>query len=503
MSEYPTVSRLAEEAYGVFDTATSRAKEIFQPTVRLGVTGLSRAGKTVFITSLIHNLIHGKRLPFFNAKYSGRISRVYLQPQPDDDVPRFSYEGHLESLTADRLWPESTRSISQLRLTIEYETANSWGKMFSPGKLNLDIIDYPGEWLLDLPLLSQDYATFCKNAVEMAKTYPRSDLSTRWLDLAQQIDPDADFQDPPIIELAAAFSDYLKDCKHDKRAFSTLPPGRFLLPGDLEGSPAVTFAPLLDIEDRTAKPNSMLAIMERRFESYKTKVIRPFYQNHFARLDRQVILIDALQALNAGREAVIDLERALGDILLSFNTGKNSFPANLFTRRIDKILVAATKADHLHHESHDHLQAIVQRLVNRALVKIDATGAEVDVLAMAAIRATKEATHKNGDEELQLIVGTPREGEQLGDETFDGKTQKAIFPGDLPENSDSIFKAVDSDDQQDFEDLSHINFVRFRPPLLKTKQSEKPTNSAQNSQVDIPHIRLDRALEFLIGDRLQ
>ncbi|MEP4152820.1 MAG: YcjX family protein, partial [Lentilitoribacter sp.] len=77
MSEYPTVSRLAEEAYGVFDTATSRAKEIFQPTVRLGVTGLSRAGKTVFITSLIHNLIHGKKLPFFNAKYSGRISRVY------------------------------------------------------------------------------------------------------------------------------------------------------------------------------------------------------------------------------------------------------------------------------------------------------------------------------------------------------------------------------------------------------------------------------------------
>ncbi len=494
MSEYSAVSRLAEEAYGVFDTATSRAKEIFQPTVRLGVTGLSRAGKTVFITSLIHNLIHGKRLPFFNAKYSGRISKVYLQPQPDDDVPRFAYEGHLKSLTDERLWPESTRSISQLRLTIEYETTNSWGKMFSPGKLNLDIIDYPGEWLLDLPLLSQDFATFSKNAVEMAKSYPRSELSGKWLDLAGQIDPDADFEDPPIIELAEAFSTYLKDCKHDKRAFSTLPPGRFLLPGDLEGSPAVTFAPLLNIEGMTAKPNSMLAIMERRFESYKSKVIRPFYQNHFARLDRQVILIDALQALNAGREAVVDLERALGDILLSFNTGKNSFPSNLFTRRIDKILVAATKADHLHHESHDHLQAIVQRLVNRALVKIDATGAEVDVLAMAAIRATKEATHKDGDDEFQLIVGTPREGEQLGDETFDGKTQKAIFPGDLPENSDSIFKVVDSDHEEEFDDLKHLNFVRFRPPALNA--------NAPKNEIDIPHIRLDRALEFLIGDRL-
>ena len=29
---------------------------LFNPTVRLGVTGLSRAGKTVFITALIHGL---------------------------------------------------------------------------------------------------------------------------------------------------------------------------------------------------------------------------------------------------------------------------------------------------------------------------------------------------------------------------------------------------------------------------------------------------------------
>ena len=33
----------------------------FTPTLRLGVTGLSRAGKTIFITSLIHNLLTGGR----------------------------------------------------------------------------------------------------------------------------------------------------------------------------------------------------------------------------------------------------------------------------------------------------------------------------------------------------------------------------------------------------------------------------------------------------------
>ncbi len=46
-------------------------------------------------------------------------------------------------------------------------------------------------------------------------------------------------------ELAAAFTDYLKACKSDERSLSTLPPGRFLLPGDLDGSPALTFAPLV------------------------------------------------------------------------------------------------------------------------------------------------------------------------------------------------------------------------------------------------------------------
>ena len=40
--------------------------------------------------------------------------------------------------------------------------------------------------------------------------------------------------------------------------------------------------------------------MERRFEAYKTHVVKPFFREHIARLDRQIVLIDAMQALNAG-----------------------------------------------------------------------------------------------------------------------------------------------------------------------------------------------------------
>ena len=64
-------------------------------TLRLGVTGLSRAGKTVFITALVHNLVHGGRLPLFEAYSEGRLAEARLMPQPDDDVPRFDYEAHV------------------------------------------------------------------------------------------------------------------------------------------------------------------------------------------------------------------------------------------------------------------------------------------------------------------------------------------------------------------------------------------------------------------------
>src|ERR1700744_590351 len=68
---------------------------LINPTVRLGVTGLSRAGKTVFITALGHGLIRGAPFPVFAAMSGGRGARASLSPHPDDAVPRFDYENHV------------------------------------------------------------------------------------------------------------------------------------------------------------------------------------------------------------------------------------------------------------------------------------------------------------------------------------------------------------------------------------------------------------------------
>ena len=186
---------------------------------------------------------------------------------------------------------------------------------------------------------------------------------------------------------------------------SLLPPGRFLMPGNLAGSPALTFAPLDVPVDGAAPEGSLWAMMVRRYEAYKDVVVRPFFRDHFSRLDRQVVLVDALSAFNAGPEALVDLEAALAGILDCFRIGRSTFLSTLFRPRIDRILFAATKADHLHHSSHDRLEAVLRRTVAGAVARAEDTGAEIDVVALAAVRATREAQVARGRDKTALDPG--------------------------------------------------------------------------------------------------
>src|SRR6201996_8654739 len=91
---------------------------LFNPTLRLGITGLSRAGKTVFITALVHGLTRGGRFPVFEPFASGRIARARLAPQPHATEPRSDDQNHVRALIEERRWPNSTVDISELRLVI-------------------------------------------------------------------------------------------------------------------------------------------------------------------------------------------------------------------------------------------------------------------------------------------------------------------------------------------------------------------------------------------------
>jgi predicted YcjX-like family ATPase len=458
------------------------------PTLRLGVTGLSRSGKTVFVTALVHNLLHGGSLPLLSAFATGRITRVYLEPQPDDDLPRFSYEDHVDALTgSERRWPDSTRRLSQLRLTIEYQGRGFLSRDGVPRRLSIDIIDYPGEWLLDLPLMDQSYEAWSKSTIAASRLKPRSAFAASWLEFVSTLDPAAPRDEQVARQAADLFTAYLSRCRADDVSLSTLPPGRFLMPGDLAGSPLLTFSPL-DVPPQSQAPRgSLWQLMAKRYEAYVATIVKPFFIDRFSRLDRQVVLVDVLTALNSGAAAVTDLKSALSGVLASYRIGANSWASAILGRRIDRILFAATKADLLNHQSHGRLEAIFREIVSDAASRAEFTGARIDVTPLAAVRATREATIRRRGQPLPCIVGVPEAAESIADDTFDGKTEAAVFPGDLPSDPAS---AIDGALE------GKVRFVRFRPPLLDLQRGAVMGGS-------FPHMHLDRALEFLIGDRLR
>ena len=450
------------------------SEAFFEPVIRLGVTGLARSGKTVFITSLVANLMDRGRMPQLLAASEGRIEAAYLQPQPDDTVPRFDYETHLAALTGPAPhWPDSTRAISELRLSLRVRPSGLLAGLQGPRTVHLDIVDYPGEWLLDLGLLDKSYAAWSADVLARIAT---RDEAGAFRGLVADTDAGAVLDEPAAKALAAGFTAYL----HAARAggYHDCTPGRFLLPGDLDGSPVLTFAPLPPVE-RAAK-RSLWRAFERRFESYKAQVIKPFFRDHFARIDRQVVLVDALGAIHSGPRAVEDMRAGLAETLAAFRPGRNAFVTRLLRgRRVEKILFAATKADHLHHTQHPRLTAIMQALTRDAADRAQFAGAGTRALSLAALRATVEETVSHEGRSLDCVRGR----------LLESGRQAAFYPGALPEDPSALLVPARNGAEkwldQDYE------VMKFAPAPLSLRPGEGP-----------PHIRLDRAAEFLIGDRL-
>ncbi|MGB1234521.1 MAG: YcjX family protein [Planktomarina sp.] len=439
-------------------------------TIRLGVTGLSRAGKTVFITSLVANLLNRGRMPQLAAVANGVIEAAYLQPQPDDTVARFDYESHLDTMLGpDPQWPDGTRTVSELRLSLKIRPTGFLSGLQGLQTVHLDIIDYPGEWLLDLALLDKTYDDWAAEALATAQKRVEAGA---FLGLLSTVDCSAKFDDVTAGTLAAAYADYLQTARANGYANCT--PGRFLLPGDLAGSPALTFAPLPEGE---ADRRSLRTEMQRRFEAYKSRVVRPFFRNHFAKLDRQVVLVDVMKALANGPDALADLEKAMGDILTAFRPGRNGFLQEvLLGKRVERILFAATKADHLHHEQHPALTDLIGAMTANARDRADFSGAKTQAMSLAALRTTTETTV--GDN-LPAVQGKILET---------GKNA-AYYPGDMPSSPTAIL--AEARKGADEWEAGPIASMRFGPPTMKVGAGDGP-----------PHIRMDKALQFLMGDLL-
>jgi predicted YcjX-like family ATPase len=467
------IGNIANGVGRVIERASDGVNEaLFEPVIRLGVTGLSRSGKTVFITNLIANLLDRGRMVQLIGARDGAIQSAYLQPQPDDTLPRFEYEKHLSDMIgSDPKWPQSTRTISQLRLSFKVQGTGIISGMRAPRTVHLDIVDYPGEWLLDLPMLSQSYAEWSAASLELAGKGKRIGFAKKWM--AVEADPSARLDEAVAQNVASAFTTYLSDCR--EAGFSACSPGRFLMPGDLAGSPALTFAPLQGSGGR----GTMYREFERRFEAYKSKIVKPFFKNHFSRIERQVVLVDALGALHSGPQAVHDLGAAMSDILTCFKTGQNGMLSALLGKSVERILFASTKADHLHSSQHGAMTNIMDALLRQAKDRAQYQGAVTQSMALAGLRTTVEETVTHDGAELDAVRGR----------LLDTDKDAVMYAGELPDDPTQILQASAKGAKKWLN--GDYAIMRFAPAKISLKSGDGP-----------PHIRLDRAAEFLIGDKL-
>ncbi|HEV2101052.1 MAG TPA: YcjX family protein [Stellaceae bacterium] len=450
--------------------------------MRLAVTGLSGSGKTAFITSLVANLLstagRTARLPFLRAASERRLFAVRVTQSTASSVARFPLENTIAALAGDPpRWPPSTTGLRRLDLSMRFCPGGVLGPGTTLGRLaggiaelSLEIFDYPGEWLLDLPMLGQNYEEWSRATLELVQGGARAALARDWLGFIGRHPPDSRSDAQTAQQAHNLYRTFLGMCRTEQQ-LSLLQPGRFLNPGEVTDASLLGFCPLPLAAGTRASSGSLAAVMEARFDAYKRNVVQPFFLQLARGVDRQIVLVDVLRALNAGEEAFTDHRRALETVLDTFRYSRRSLLHWLFGARIDRVLFAATKSDHVPALQRDHLAALVADMVAAPTLRAERTHSQVAATALASIRCTDDGTDVIDGRKVDVVIGLPQ----------DRQRRIRFFPGIVPVTPPPA----------GFWGERFTEFPVFQPPRLDDAAA-----------AGIPHINLDKALDFLLGDML-
>jgi len=270
--------------------------------LRIGVTGLARSGKTAFLTSLAANLLAqgsgvSAVLPALTARLGARSFRASLAPAGASAVPRFDVSGHLAALAADPpRWPARTGAIALLALELEIGRAGLAASL-PPRRLRLELLDYPGEWLLDLVLLRQDFAGWSAATLRRLEMAEAAQYAREFLSFAHGLPARAAADEALAATGHRLYRAALRRLR-DEVGLSFLQPGRFLMPAPGPEPPWIGFFPL------PGGSGGLAALLASRFEAYRDAVGRDLLSPSFGQVDRLVVLSDL-----AGELDTIDRER--------------------------------------------------------------------------------------------------------------------------------------------------------------------------------------------------
>ncbi len=389
--------------------------------LRIGVTGLARAGKTAFLTSVAANLLAqadgNDVMPAIAARLAGRSLRVTVAPAGAADLPRFDYPAHLAALAADPpRWPARTDAVSLLALDVRIGWTGLLGAL-PPRRLVLEFLDYPGEWLLDLPLLAQDFPAWSAETLRRLERPEAADAARDFMAFQRGLPARAPADEALAATGHALYRTTLARLR-DELGLSFLQPGRFLMPAPGPAPPWQAFFP-------HDGDGALAGLLRDRFARYQAEVRAQLQAPSFGRVDRLVVLADVLAALHAGPVAFADTAAALGTVAqaLRWRGGLGSMLADILPSwlavggGIRRVAFAASKADHVAERQRGNLAALVGRLTAVP------DRAETAAFAIAAVRCTEDFVWTLDGRNVSAV-----RGRVLGDARL-----TRSYPGEVPD----------------------------------------------------------------------
>ena len=245
-------------------------------------------------------------------------------------------------------------------------------------------MDYPGEWLLDLPLLSQNFAGWSEATLHRLETLKNAEMASAFLGFVRGLPTGVEADEALTLTGHRLYTDVLHRLR-DEAGLAFLQPGRFLMPPPGPSPPWTQFFPL---PGRSPLAN----LMQARFNAYVDAVRRDLMAPLFGDLDGLVVLADLLSALHQGQSAFADARSALAaaaDALRWDRSWTDWLAAfarlKLPPRTISRVAFAATKADHIATRQRGNLTSLMRRShMYRMAARQSA------VFAIASVRCTED-----------------------------------------------------------------------------------------------------------------
>jgi len=448
------------------DGTAKIANKVVDKHICIGVTGFNGSGKSTFITSLIHQLKYSNeaKLGGFLPARDEKIIETKLLPIPG--LTLFDYEAGISALASEPpKWPEPTTSLSGCIVEITYKRDSFIKSVIGEQTtLRIEIRDYPGEWLLDIPLLNQDYHSWCNDMGGVFHQSKQQELMGGLFDDLNEISPFDVLNEDIINDIYSRFKDFLVTCKNE--GLTLIQPGHVLLPGKADSFEA--FFPLMNMHHYSVKAlnkadkDCVYKVMLKRYKDYLKNIVSPFYKDYFKSVERQIIMVDTLKALSQGKDNFDDMMTSFSRIIDCYSYGKNGLFRRLISPKIERILFLSSKPDRVLSSQHDNLRHFTNDVIKRVCTQSIRNTIQIETEIACAVRCTEDKS--------DYLVGMTAEGL--------GKLTHPTVPDKIPK----------SDEWNAFEG--------WHPPELLP-----PLNTDLKHGSNLPCIRMDTVLKILIGDK--